>query len=879
MLSLVYNFGYAQEPLSITGLIRNGNGENLPQATVILIGQIDTLKTLTNNKGIFIFKVPSSMISSTNTILEVSVTMQGYKEFRTFCKVTLDRHNYFIPIIALSLEYEELVPVTVMGTKPITIHEDTVEYRAAAYKLRAGAELQRLMKQLPGIDWDTAGNIIVDGKKIVRLMIDGQNFAGGDIKAALKNIPADIIEKVQVIDDYGDKARLTGVKSGESEKALNVVLKEDKHNGNITRFDAALGDKRRYNSTLFSEFFAGDRQFTENSKFVNLSPSGDLRENLNQLTYANKWNSKWFSNGTLSVWGDTHASSNSMIQDNYLATTQLSQEQTNKLSGSNENEMIEFAQKYVPDANFQIQASTFIAHYYNKESAINDYLSREQDSGFNKLDSGHTGNLSRAYSQAIGADFHLEKTSPHNGQKMSVGMSYRYKNKQLSENNYSQIKVLTDSINTISSQHYFVNTSEASQEVKSNLSYYFPISRKSLLEIEYAWNYSSERNDKVTQTPDSITNIRTSIDSLSNNYLFVTTYNIIHAGYLIHANKLNIDIGIDAQSGNQFGNTAGKVSNQSYHYYNLLPSAQLSYFFSDRKKLNFSYNGSSDAPSLQQIQPLLDLTNQQYPVEGNPSLKPSYVHSATVGYEQSSLKTSQYWRFATTLSFTTTSNMIVENVLHPHDTSNVIQETTYANASGCYSLTGHYEVDLPAIFNNRIRISASGTLGSRQDVIMTDNHIYNGQGRTLNQAIQVRLIIPDVTEAEVSTAYSYTVSKYPMNEGSYSYPGLNWDFHWRQEFLQKWSADYNMSQVFTGMPGKGLQANPALLNLSVQRDLFSRNQMRLTFSINDLLNTSSAISQNITATGMTQSRSNLIGRYFLLGIVFKLEKFRKIKHD
>ena len=231
------------------------------------------------------------------------------------------------------------------------------------------------------------------------------------------------------------------------------------------------------------------------------------------------------------------------------------------------------------------------------------------------------------------------------------------------------------------------------------------------------------------------------------------------------------------------------------------------------------------------------------------------------------------------MSYSATTNMIVSNVLHPHDTSNIIQETTYSNASGTSSLIGHYELAFPGMLHNRIRISTSGTLVSRQDVIMTDNLSYVGQGRSINEALQIRLVVPNIAEVEASGVYSYTVSRFPMQGGNYSYPGLNWNFHWHQEFLEKWSADCNISQVYTSISGKSLQSTPALLSMSAQRDLFARNQATVSISVNDLFNSSTALSQNISQTGMTQTRSNLIGRYFLVGIMFKLEKFRQMKHQ
>ncbi len=173
--------------------------------------------------------------------------------------------------------YQELVPVIVEKIKPIRIREDTIEYHAQAFIVHDGAELEELLKKFPGMYVSADGVVTVHGKSIGRLRINGKDFSG-DILTGIRNIPADLIDIVQVIDDYGDKAKLLGVKSGESEKVLNVILKKDKKDGGFGKFELGGGNADKYNAAFFSDVIRDNRQMTLNAWLNNQSPAGNINE-------------------------------------------------------------------------------------------------------------------------------------------------------------------------------------------------------------------------------------------------------------------------------------------------------------------------------------------------------------------------------------------------------------------------------------------------------------------------------------------------------------------------------------------------------------------------------------------------------------------------
>src|SRR5690606_30684719 len=117
-----------------------------------------------------------------------------------------------------------LEEVVIEGVVTVQVKRDTVEYSTRDLKLREGALAEDASKKLHGVEVDKDGNVTAQGESVTRVRINGKDFCGGDVKTATQNLPANIIEKMQIVDDYGDMANLTGNKSGDSEKVLNIVI-------------------------------------------------------------------------------------------------------------------------------------------------------------------------------------------------------------------------------------------------------------------------------------------------------------------------------------------------------------------------------------------------------------------------------------------------------------------------------------------------------------------------------------------------------------------------------------------------------------------------------------------------------------------------------
>ena len=191
----------------------------------------------------------------------LSVSYIGYA---TLTKpVTVGQADVRLGVIELSESSIMLREATVVGVKTeITVKEDTVEYTADSYKTQPNAVVEDLLKRLPGVEVGSDGKITAQGKEVTKILIDGKEFFADDPKVASKNIPVEMVDKLQVVDRKSDLARLTGVDDGEEETVINLTVKKGMNNGWFGSVTGGYGSDDRYSGSLIVNHFRDGNQFT-----------------------------------------------------------------------------------------------------------------------------------------------------------------------------------------------------------------------------------------------------------------------------------------------------------------------------------------------------------------------------------------------------------------------------------------------------------------------------------------------------------------------------------------------------------------------------------------------------------------------------------------
>jgi len=257
---------YAQSGREVHGTVIDSTKQSLPGTNVTITSdQHDSTTTIADLKGKFVFP---SIKGNKVTIVVSSI---GYLSLKKHYTLADDNNPADLGTIVLQVQSNMLNQVTIVGVVPITLKEDTVEYKASAYKVRENAPVEDLIKKLPGVDVDVNGNITTQGKQVTKVRINGKDFMGGDVQSATKNLPADVVENIQMIDDYGDQANLTGIKTGEPDKIMNITIRKDKNYGyfgqgtvgdgeDVLPQSQGIPDANRYIGSINAFNFNGDQQ-------------------------------------------------------------------------------------------------------------------------------------------------------------------------------------------------------------------------------------------------------------------------------------------------------------------------------------------------------------------------------------------------------------------------------------------------------------------------------------------------------------------------------------------------------------------------------------------------------------------------------------------
>lgn len=227
---------------NVFGIVQDSTQETILGASITLLAKTDTLRTITNTEGIFYFKNVKPWVFS------IKVEALGFIPKIINGSYNDTKKDITLDPIVLSTKSETLETVIVNGTPTIIYKTDTIEYRAKDYIIRESATIDELLKKMEGVDVEKDGTVSINGQKVEKAKLNGKEIFGGEVKLTVSNLPAEIADKIQFIDDYGISASKTGIKDAEAKKVLNITTKTEKSIGNMSRIDC-LDDCTSYYGT------------------------------------------------------------------------------------------------------------------------------------------------------------------------------------------------------------------------------------------------------------------------------------------------------------------------------------------------------------------------------------------------------------------------------------------------------------------------------------------------------------------------------------------------------------------------------------------------------------------------------------------------------
>ena len=889
---LAAQVSYAQQ-VEVKGHIVDSLDVAMPYASVVLLQGADSVIHqfgITNDEGRFNFKeVPSGYY-----LLQVSFV--GYQDIST--PITFANEDYDFGRIAMKPQVNSLDEFVVEeNIVPIKIKGDTVEYNAKAFETRPNAAVEELLKKLPGVQVDKDGNIKAQGEDVKKVFVDGKEFFGDDPKIATKNLPADAIDKVQVYDKKSEDAEFTGVDDGFREKAINLTLKEDKKNGLFGKVEGGYGTNDRFKGK------ANINKFDKKTQFSTLA----MANNINEQGFSIQDYISFMGGLSNLMMGGGRMEMNGIQIQMPGMSNGIS---TNAAAGVNYNR--DFGKKTELFSNYffnavdaNIKDETDRNTFYDKLTTTENTVSEQNSESFNhrlnlslrsKIDSLNElrvkasgsvnhGNVASTTEQLLldteGRNNISDRTNAAKSMAYNGDLEVTHRHRFKKTGRSSVLKAGADFSNSNGEGNLLFN---AIQRVRDTLIFNQNINQTNTNDLQ-EFNYEGSvvyteplgKNRYLNLTAIGSVNDKTSErlfydavsgDKLSNlSRVYENTYQFVRGGLSWKkANKNNsFSAGTKFQVSELDGQVVGLGGNINKKFADVLPFVRFNLNPKSGRYINVNYQTAINAPTVEQLQPIVDNSNPQRLYQGNPDLKQEYNHSLNTRF-------SNYNQFAfSSFSVSLRGNYVKNKITNQISINDAFVQTTQPintdeNLSGNVYVSYSKEV-------KKIEFSIDGESAYTKGILFANNQESITHSYVQSVGLEVGNRKKEKFDLNLGAKVSENRMEYEnnlqLNNIGYQY-NLYADL--RFNITDKWSFDGSYDYtIYTNDILKN-QSFP-MLKASVSKLMLENDRGELKLSVFDALNRNRGINFDNNLNYTQTSQTNVLNRYFMVSFVYSLSKF------
>lgn len=882
---------------TIEGEIIDKDAISLPSATVALLNPTDSTLLhfgISNMQGVFeIAKVPAGEYL-------MQVAYMGYQTFYQTLKVPLTDGGNLGSIVLKPVSFDLDAVAVVAERIPIQIKQDTVEFNAAAFKTKPDAVAEDLLKKLPGVEVDRAGNIKAMGENVNRVLVDGKEFFSNDPKVATKNLPAESINTVQVYDKKSDEAELLGIDDSEYDKTINFVLKDDmkqaifgdvkgggdannyyQGNAKVYRFTdkhqfALLGMLNNVNRVGFSfqdylAFNGGLRNLMGSGGKITLTAdesipvdfgqpvNGNITSGAGGVNYSyefaknNRFNVSYMGNGTAKELFET---SNSR---NFTSSSSFEQNSTSNGNNKNLNHLfnIGWRNKASKKTHFMLNGLvTLLGNSSKSNSNTESYTNGNFINSLNNL----TNSKSNQLNSSVEGSWLLKGNE--RWRMLKVNASARY-NQTIRESEWSNLTNFVSTPLPLSESQYN-NNSNSGLNMSMGVTSLAKIGNN--LYLEPSVNFGLNNQRLVREQGNNVAPIGI-IDTLSptiNSY-----YNWAKPKLMLKkfSKKQKFNFGVEVEMANNY-NTLNGAPNVEMNVLEFLPEAYWEYEYKTGRRIAAGYQTSTGMPQISNLQPIISTENPLAVYFGNRNLKHEYRHNLFAS-----------WFLFDQFSFTSlfvnmdggyTQNSIGSSIEIGDD---LLQKIKFINVPTEYNASVGFDFSTP-IRMLGIKIS----LGGRERWNGATSFVNNQENSNNNLRHTLRLKFDnrrkEKWDIEVGGEVNLSDSRYSiqsqLNRKYFSYtsfgevrytPSKSWHFRVTADITS-----YNAQ-------GFGETITVPLLGAEVSYYFMANKRAMLTLEGSDLLNRNTGVSRTGELNYLREVRSNTIGRFIMLSFKYKLNRF------
>ena len=920
LVSLTGGISFAQKNGTVKGLVYDTIAKQpVAAATVTILERKDSSLvsfTMTGNDGRFEVK------GLGNGSYRLLITHVNYHNSNKYFSISDSIKNADLGNLVVNDKAKVLEEVVLAAeAPPVTLLADTIQYNAGSFKVQPNANVEDLLKKLPGLKVEKDGTIKAQGEKVQKVLVDGKEFFGNDPKIATKNLPADAVDKVQVYDKQSDQAQLTGFDDGNNEKTINLKLKKDKKKGVFGKAMAGAGTKDRFEGKFNVNSFKGARQISaigmgnndnsEGFSFIDiLNFTGELARmqrggggNIN-ITITDDQassmglNGAGYNSGITTAWGGglnynniigrkldlqsnyfynrMNPEKESHIQREYILPGTSYYNQNAYTDNLNNNHRLNLNMLWQVDSLNSIRVVPSFSYQRTNNKSNTDY--QTLSSGKSLTNEGFSNTVSANDGFTFRNEITWRKKFARRGRTFSLSLQTSL-NESNGDGSLFSVTGFYNPNGSLARRDTLNQRNDNTSDLKGytlRAVYTEPVWKRSLLEFSVSNSNSRNSSEKTTYDYNRGNGKYDQLNNqLSND--FANTYGFTNAGlrFRTQKKKYNYSFGAAWQKADLEGTiiSGTKDSVISKTFRNILPNARFQYNFSKFRSLSLAYTTSTNQPGMQQLQPVPDNSNPLNIREGNPDLKQEFTHAVQAHLNLlSPYKNRNFFMFFTMQA--------VKNRIVNYDSINLatgVRKSRPVNVNGVYNLNGNISYSRPVRFlKGTVEIGTNGGY-SRNKQLINDlgGNVQMNTIRTLSLGPDIRFDInpTDKLNLGIGGGINYNKTKYSAQSSGpaeYLSQDYNASVDWQMPKGFFFSTDF--SYTINSQRAAGYNLQVPLWNASISKQVLKFNRGELKFSARDLLNKNVGISRNTNNNYIEDSRVLTLRRFFLVSFTYSLSK-------
>ena len=896
---------FGQNTNSLKGKIIDGNTKlPIESATVYVSSASDSTVvdyTISDKFGKFDFK-----LKKITKPVFLKVSFVGYDDYKVSLK-NIESDKDF-GTITLKESVNSLDEVVIKSeAPPIRIKKDTLEFNASSFKVRPDANVETLLKQLPGVEIDADGKITVNGKEVNQILVNGKPFFDKDGKIALQNLPSDIINKVQVSDTKTKKEEKTGEAATSNNASINLTIDEKKNKGFFGKVMAGTGTDKRYESSGLANYFknktkisvlassnninstgfsmdeifdnmgggrsrsvwvGGDGSFGINGRRFG-GNSGITRSNMVGINYSDVWAKDLDASSSYFFSSTNSENENRTSQTNFLPSGNFTTNSTSKTNderfGHNLNLTIEY--KIDSLTSFVVEPKYSKATGKYKSSSFQQSLDNAND----LLNESNSSNFSDSDSDNFGNTVTFTKSFKRKGRFLSATFENQ-NSKSLDNTTTNSSTVFYQGGDPDDTRNQLGITKKITNNYQTELQYAEPITDSLKLKIgtDVSFNKDIERINTFDYNALS--------DDYSINNDFLTTATVSNAktiapnaGIEWSKKKFNLrmSLGTNIVKFDNHSDYIGVSTDLNKEY--LIPKADITfnYKFSKSKSIWLSYNYDYNLPNANQILPFENLSNPLSTFIGNSNIDLEKYHNLYFNFGNYDYATRSGYGIYSGGNFY--DSQIVSSTVFDADRK---RTTTYENVSGTNSywfgfyLNKTIKKDANTYkFNININSRGSNSKG------FTDSELYTAKQISFSPRLNFTYQYGELLT--INPSYNYTTSKTDYTNYVVS-SASNFTHKFNVQVTNYWPKNWTFGNDFgytyNSNIANGFKKDFYLWNTSLSYSFFQK-KLSAKVKVYDILNQNLSSTRTISATSIRDEENIVLKRYAMFSLTYKLEKF------